>query len=117
VRRASATLQTHGPTSRPQGFAPQSDPLHAARRCRRVAARCSLGLRSLRGSRLTSASLRRTTRLDAPRTAAFACLRTRRGRGRADARWCFRVHRGVLVLQSPLVSTIVSHCGATSRGA
>jgi hypothetical protein len=62
ARRASTSLQTPGPTSRPQGFPPQPDPLHAARRCRRVAARCSLGLLSRRGSRLTRASLRRTSR-------------------------------------------------------
>jgi hypothetical protein len=51
VRRASTPLQTLGPTSRPQGLPPQPDPLHTSRRFRRVAARCSLGLRSLRGSR------------------------------------------------------------------
>lgn len=40
-----------------------------------------------------------------------------RGAGPVErfARWCFRVHRGVLVLQSPLFSTIVPHCGVTTR--
>jgi hypothetical protein len=57
----------------------------------------------------------RNVALDAPRTGAFTRLRARRGHGRAFRPVVPRVHRGVLVRQSPLVSTIVPHCGATSR--
>jgi hypothetical protein len=106
-----------GPTSRPQGFPPQPDPLHAARRFRRVAARCSLGLRSQRGSRSRCASLQGAVRVDAQRTGAFAGLRTRRGLGRAVALRCLRNPSRCVGFRSPLISTIVPHCGATSRGA